>query len=70
MSCLAHLVCASLDDIRGEVRQLLEEGVFGPHGLGDHLSQLHGSESRLEPAIAAENIHTRLDQPHSLKGVE
>ena len=62
-----YLLCASLDDVGCEVRQLLEEGVLAPHGLGEHLGQLHGSEGRRQPAITAQHIHTRLDQTNGLR---
>ena len=61
-----YLICASLDDIGCEVRQLLEEGVSAPHGLCNHLGKLHGRQGRREPAIAAQDIHAGLDQANSL----
>ena len=50
--------------------QLLEEGVPTPHGLCDHLGQLHGRQGRGEPAITAKDVHTGLDQANGLKGEE
>lgn len=61
-----HLLCAPLDDIRGEVGELFEEGVLTPHGLGGHLGQLHGRQGWGKPAVATQNIYTRLDQPDCL----
>ena len=61
-----YLFSAFLDEVRGEVRQLLEGGVFAPHGLGHHLGQLHGRQGRREPTIAAQYVHTGLDQTDSL----
>ena len=64
---IADLLCASLDDVGSEVGQLFEEGVLAPHGLGHHLGQLHGTQSRREPSVAAQHIHTGLDQSNSLQ---
>lgn len=61
-----YLLRAFLDDIGGEVWELLEEGVLAPHGLGRHLGQLHGTQSRREPPVAAQHVHTCLDQSNSL----
>ena len=48
------------------MRELLEEGVLAPHGLGHHLGQLHGTQGRGEPPVAAQDVHTCLDQPNGL----
>ena len=48
------------------MRQLLEEGVFAPHGLSQHLGQLHGSQGGREPAVTTEHVHTGLDQTNRL----
>ena len=61
-----YLVSAPLDEIRGEVRQLLKGGVFAPHGLSHHLGQLHRCQSWREPAVAAQYIHTSLNETDSL----
>lgn len=62
-----YLVCAALDVLRGEKRQLFEVGVLGPHGLGDHLSQFHGSQCRTQPAITGQDVDTGLDETDSLQ---
>ena len=70
LKTVTYFLCASLDDIGGEVWQLLKEGVSAPHGLSDHLGQLHGCQGGGEPAIATKDIHTGLDQANGLKGDE
>lgn len=64
---LMYLVCAALDVLRSEEGQLFEVWVLGPHGLGDHLSQLHSSQCRTEPAVTGQHINTGLDQTNRLK---
>ena len=54
---------AGLDEVLVEVRQLLEVAVLAPHGLGDHLGQLHGGNGGTQPPIAAQHVNTGLDQP-------
>ena len=49
-----------VDQVLGEVGQLLEVAVLAPHALGHHLGQLHGSDGRTEPTVAAQNINTGL----------
>ena len=49
--------------------ELFEERVFAPHGLCHHLGQLHGAQGWRQPPVAAQNIHTRLDQTNGLQGV-
>jgi hypothetical protein len=49
-----------------EVGELLEVGVLAPHGLGDHLGQLHGSDGGGEPAVAGQHVHAGLYQPDRL----
>ena len=48
--CLSYrfdsLFSALGDELGGEVRQLLQVGIFAPHSLRHHLGQLHGSQSR------------------------
>lgn len=61
-----YLVRAAFDVLGGEVWQLLEVRVLGPHGLSDHLGQFHGSQRRAEPPIAGQHVHTGLDQPDGL----
>ena len=63
----AHLVCATFDVLGGEVRQLFQVGVLGPHGLGGHLGQLHGRQGGAEPPIAREDVYTGLDEPDGLQ---
>lgn len=48
--------------------QLLQVGVLRPHGLRDHLGQLHGSQGGAEPAVAGEDVDAGLDQPDGLGG--
>ena len=67
---LTDLFSAFLDDVGGEVWQLFEEGVFAPHGLSHHLSQLHGTQCRGQPAVAAQYVHTCLDQPNGLHNIQ
>ena len=62
----ANLVGASLDVLGGEVGQLLEVRVLGPHGLGDHLGQLHGCQGGAQPAVTGQHVHAGLDQTHRL----
>ena len=52
---------AGVDEILAEVRELLQVAVLAPHGLGHHLGQLHGGYGGTEPPVAAENIHTGLE---------
>ena len=52
---------AGVDQILAEVRQLLQIAVLAPHGLSHHLGQLHGGYGGTEPTVAAENIHTGLE---------
>lgn len=63
----ANLVRASLDVLGGEEGQLFEVGVLGPHGLGDHLGQLHGCQGWAQPAVTGQHVHTGLDQTDSLQ---
>ena len=60
------LLGAALDSVSGEVRQLLEVRVFAPHGLRHHLRQLHGGQRRRQPAVTAQHVDARLDQPDRL----
>lgn len=62
-----YLFCAALDVLWGEKRQLFEVRVLGPHGLGDHLSQLHGSQRRTQPAVTGQDVDTGLDETDSLR---
>lgn len=62
-----YLVCAALNVLRGEEGQLFEVWVLGPHGLGDHLSQLHSSQCRTQPAITGEHVDTGLNQTDCLQ---
>lgn len=62
-----YLFCAALDVLRGEEGQLFEVRVLGPHGLGDHLSQLHSCQCRTQPAVTGQHINAGLDQANRLQ---
>lgn len=62
-----YLVCAALDVLRGEEGQLFEVRVLGPHGLCDHLSQLHSCQCRTQPAVTGQHINAGLDQTNRLQ---
>lgn len=64
---LMYLFCAALDVLRGEEGQLFEVRVLGPHGLGDHLSQLHSCQCRTQPAVTGQHINAGLDQANRLQ---
>ena len=57
---VTDLVGASFDDVVGKMRQLLEIGVFLPHGLRHHLRELHRSQARRQETLAAQYVHARL----------
>lgn len=61
-----YLVHAALDVLRGEERELFEVGILRPHGLCDHLGQLHSRQSRAQPTVTGQHIHAGLDQTHCL----
>jgi len=61
-----YILVAPLHNVGGEMWQLLEIRVLLPHGLRDHLGQLHGGEGRREPAVAAEHVDARLDETYGL----
>lgn len=61
-----YLFCAALDVLWGKERQLFEVWILRPHGLCDHLCQLHGCQCRTQPAVAREHVDTGLDQTDGL----
>ena len=61
-----YLIRAALDVLRGEEGQLFEVRVLGPHGLGDHLSQLHSCQCRTQPAVTGQHVDAGLDQTNRL----
>lgn len=61
-----YLFCAALDVLGGKEGQLFEVGILRPHGLGDHLRQLHGCQRRTQPAVTGQDVHAGLDQTDRL----
>lgn len=62
-----YFFCAALDVLQGEEGQLFEVRVLGPHGLGDHLCQLHCRQCRTQPAVTGQHVHAGLDQTDRLQ---
>ena len=48
------------------MRDLPEVGVLAPHGLRDHLAELHGGDGGRQPPARAEDVDARLDQADGL----